>query len=410
MEKHEYVIVGGGLTGVSAIEGIREVDKDGSILMMTTEKHAPYHRPPLSKHLWFDIEQQHIVHDPEWYTTNGIFVHDEPWYSEQDVRLLLETSAVGVDVQARSVTDHAGQSYPYEKLLLATGGHPRVLDIPGSELPGVCYFRTLDDFLALHSEVSEGLPVLVIGGGFIGSEMAAALRLNKADVTLLFPEEYLVSRVFPKSLGQAITSTYQARSVNVLTGDVPVSIEKDGAMLVTHTRNGAKIVAKRIVVGIGIVPGVELAGTAGIDTENGIVVNERLQTSSPDVYAAGDNAQFPYAALGRRVRLEHWDNAIKQGKIAGRNMAGANEPYTHMPFFYSDLFEFGFEAVGDVRSDMETFADWKKENDTGVIYYLEHQRVRGVMMCNVWDQVPAARQMIKKDVPVSPAELTGAIG
>jgi 3-phenylpropionate/trans-cinnamate dioxygenase ferredoxin reductase component len=409
MNSYKYLIIGGGLAGASAVDGIREVDRDGLILLLAAEKHAPYHRPPLSKHLWFNLNKVGIVHDPQWYSTKGIFAHDEKWYSDRDARLLLGDSAVSVDTQDRSVTDHAGQSYRYEKLLLATGGSPRHLDIPGGNLPGVCYYRTLDDFLALHPQVKEGFAVLVIGGGFIGSEMAAALIMNKADVTMLFPEDYLVSRVFPKSLGVAITDKYQARGVRVLAGDTAVSIEKAGDMLLTYTRNGREIRTQLIVAGIGILPDINLAQKAGIQTENGIIVNDRMQTSAPDIYAAGDNALFPYEALGRRMRLEHWDNALHQGKQAGRNMAGANEAYTYMPYFFSDLFEFGYEAVGDVTSKLNTFADWKKENDTGVIYYLNDNRIRGVMMCNVWDKVPLARQLIQKGMQMAPADLSGAI-
>ena len=409
MNSYKYLIIGGGLAGASAVDGIREVDRDGSILLLAADKHAPYHRPPLSKHLWFKLNKVGIVHDPQWYSTRGIFVHNEQWYSDRGVQLLLGTSAASVDTQDRSVTDHAGQSYRYEKLLLATGGFPRHLDIPGGNLPGVCYYRTLDDFLALHPEVKEGFAVLVIGGGFIGSEMAAALAMNKADVTMLFPEAYLVNRVFPESLGLSLMDKYQDRGVRVLTGDTAVSIEKTGDMLLTYTRNGREIRTQLIVAGIGILPGIDLAQKAGIQTEDGVVVNDRLQTSAPDVYAAGDNALFPYEALGRRMRLKHWDNTLNQGKHAGRNMAGANEPYTYMPYFFSDLFEFGYEAVGDVTSKLDTYADWEKENDTGVIYYLNDKRVRGVMMCNLWNKVNLARRMIQKGEQMMPADLSGAI-
>ncbi len=409
MKEFKYLIIGGGLAGASAVDGIREVDRDGSILLLAAERHVPYHRPPLSKHLWFKLNRVGIVHDPQWYSTKGIFVHDEQWYFDRGSRLLLGNSAVSVDTQDHIVTDQVRQSYGYEKLLLATGGYPRHLDIPGGNLPGVCYYRTLDDFLALHAEVKGGFAVLVIGGGFIRSEMAAALTMNKADVTMLFPGDYLVSRVFPKSLGLAITDKYQARGVKLLRRDTAVSIEKAGDMLLTHTRNGKEIRTQLIVAGIGILPTIDLARKAGIQTGDGVVVNDRLQTSAPDVYVAGDNALFPYAALDRRMRLEHWDNALHQGKQAGRNMAGANEPYTYMPYFFSDLFEFSYEAVGDVTSKLDTVADWKKENDTGVIYYLNDNRVRGVMMCNVWDKVPAARDLIAQPGPFRAEDLNAKI-
>ncbi|MCX5770104.1 MAG: FAD-dependent oxidoreductase [Candidatus Hydrogenedentes bacterium] len=398
MAVYKYVIVGGGLSGGSAVEGIREIDKDGPILMMGGEKYEPYHRPPLTKQLWFKKKQ-----------VKDIFVHDMEWYSARGVNLLLGTRAVGLDARECTVADSSGRTYAYEKLLLATGGYPRVLGLPGGDLPGVCYFRTLDDFLTLQPQIAEGTSVLVIGGGFIGSEISAALNVNKANVTMLFPSPYLVDRVFPESLGRAITEQYRIRGVNILANDAPVSIEKDGELYVTRTRNGDEILTDLVVAGIGIVPGVELARDAGIQIEDGIVVDEQLASSAPDVYAAGDNARFPYAALGRPMRVEHWDNALNQGKVAGRNMAGASESYTYMPYFFSDLFEFGYEAVGDVNSKLETYCDWIKENDTGVIYYLADGQVRGAMMCNVWDRVPDARELILKGEVMAPAELAGAV-
>jgi NADPH-dependent 2,4-dienoyl-CoA reductase/sulfur reductase-like enzyme len=164
-----------------------------------------------------------------------------------------------------------------------------------------------------------------------------------------------------------------------------------------------------VIVGVGIAPDVALARDAGLETANGIVVDGYLRTSGPDVFAAGDNAFFPYQALGITTRVEHWDNALNQGKQAGRNMAGANQPYDYMPYFFSDLFEFGFEAVGEVDAQHETVLDWQKENDTGVIYYLKDGRVRGAMMCNVWDKVPVARELIKKGEQISKDALRGLI-
>ena len=164
-----------------------------------------------------------------------------------------------------------------------------------------------------------------------------------------------------------------------------------------------------VIVGIGITPEVGVAERAGLKTGNGIVVNEYLQSSDSNIYAAGDNAFFPYQVLGEKMRIEHWDNAVNQGKWAGRNMAGANEPFTYMPYFFSDLFEFGYEAVGEVDSRLETFADWKKENDTGIIYYLKDNKVRGVMMCNVWGKVDAARELIRKQKKLPPEKIRGAI-
>jgi NADPH-dependent 2,4-dienoyl-CoA reductase/sulfur reductase-like enzyme len=397
-ERYTYVIVGGGLTAASAIEGIRERDGKSPVLLIGAETHTPYHRPPLSKKLWLGKE-----------TVDQIFVQRDEFYKSKNVRCAFGAKVVAVDAQAKSVRDANGNEHRYEKLLLATGGTPRRLPIPGADLEGISYFRTLDDYNALRGATSQGKSALVVGAGFIGSEIAAALNQNGVQVTMLFRSDYLVSRVFPESLGRAIQDVYLKRGVRILHRDTPASFEKRGGRFLTRTSGGQEIESDLLVVGVGIAPETALARSAGLALENGIVVNEYLETANPHIYAAGDNAFFPYQALGERTRVEHWDNALSQGKLAGRNMAGAREPYTHMPYFFSDLFEFGYEAVGKVESRLETFADWQKENDTGVVYYLADGRVRGAMMCNVWGKVDAARELIRAGKPRAVADLRGAI-
>jgi NADPH-dependent 2,4-dienoyl-CoA reductase/sulfur reductase-like enzyme len=272
----------------------------------------------------------------------------------------------------------------------------------------VNYYRTLGDYRALRAQVGAGKSAVVIGGGFIGSEIAAALTMNQVGVTMIFPDGWVGSRVFPEGLGRAITEHYREKGVRVLAGERAGLIERSGERYVVQTVGGKKVEADVVVVGVGIVPNVGLAEAAGLTVGDGIVVDAFLRTSDGDVYAAGDVAYFPEEVLGSR-RVEHWDNAVSQGKQVGRNMAGANERFTGMPFFFSDLFEFGYEAVGDVDSRLETFADWKEENRTGVIYYVGEGRVRGAMMCNVWEKVDAARALIRKGERVRAEDLRGAI-
>ena len=395
---YPYVIIGAGLTGGSAIAGIREIDRNGPVLLIGEEKHLPYDRPDLTKKLWFGKK-----------TLDQVFVHDRDYYLNNGVDLALGNRAIAVDEKQKTVVDSSGETYRYEKLLLATGGIPRSLPVSGSDLEGISYYRYLDDYLRIRAEATEGRSALVIGGGFIGSEIAAALNMQGVKVTMLFPTPYICDRVFPPYLGYAIQDHYRQRGVTVLAGDQPVAFEKRKRGFVTGTREGRSIESDILIVGVGIMPATQVAQDAGLEVANGIVVDEYLQTSSAGIYAAGDNAFFPYQALGRRMRIEHWDNAVTQGKWAGRNMAGAAEPYTHMPYFFSDLFEFGYEAVGDVDSRLSTYADWQKENDTGVIYYLEDSKVRGMMMCNVWEKVDAARDMIRGGKRVSAESLRGAL-
>jgi 3-phenylpropionate/trans-cinnamate dioxygenase ferredoxin reductase component len=393
-----YIIVGGGLAGTSAIEGIRELDKKGSILLIAGEKHPPYDRPPLSKKLWFGKKK-----------VEEIFLHDEKFYDQNGVTVKTGTRVTSLDAPKKIVVDHQDNAYGFKKLLLATGGVPRTLPIPGGNLEGICYYRYLDDYLRIRQEASAGKSAVVIGGGFIGSEIAAALNINKVDVTMIFPDPYLVNRVFPEYLGRAIQDQYRLRGIKILANEQPSVFSKDANKFTTYTLSGKKIESDMVIVGIGIEPYLDLARNAGLQTANGIIVDEYLQTSLPDIYAAGDNAFFPYQVLGKQTRIEHWDNALNQGKWAGKNMAGAREPFTYMPYFFSDLFEFGYEAVGEVDARLETFADWQKENDTGVIYYLKDGQVRGAMMCNVWEKVEAARTLIRKGETMTPEKLRGAI-
>ncbi len=395
---YAYLIIGAGLAGVSATEGIREIDERGSILLVGGEPHLPYDRPPLSKKLWLGKKK-----------VEDIYLHDRSHYAQAGIELKLGEKALELDRSAKTVTTDQGRVYGYRKVLLTTGGQPRRLSLPGGDLAGICYYRRLDDFQNIRSQAAAGRTALVVGGGFIGSELAAALNLNGVRVTMVFPESHLISRVFPDFLGQAIQENYRQRGITVLAQDVPVSFEKKGNGFLSRTRNGKTIESDMVIVGIGIAPAVELARASGLTVGDGIEVNSLLATSDADIYSAGDTASFPDGVLGRRIRVEHWDNALNQGKHAGRNLAGAAKPYTHQPYFFSDLFDFGFEAVGDTDSRLETVADWKKENETGVVYYLHESRVRGVMMCNVWDKVEQARELIRRQEKIQPGRLRGTI-
>ena len=396
---YRYVIVGAGTAGGSAVEGLRELDPEGSILLLGEEQHRPYERPPLSKKLW----------TPEGQVEEA-FLRSEGYYAEQGVEMLLGVRAVGLDAAARQVTFSDGREFTYEKLLLATGGVPRRLTLPGGETKGLCYYRYLDDFLALRPLATAGKRAVVIGGSFIGSEMAAALNLQGVDVTMLFPEEHLVQRVFPAGLGRALTQHYEGLGVRILSREKPAAIERAEDGFTVVAQGGERLPADIVVAGVGIGLEVALAEQAGLTLGDGVEVDEYLQTSAPGIYAAGDLARFPDATLGERRRVEHWDNAVNQGRQAGRNLAGAGERYDYLPYFYSDLFEFGYEAVGDINPSLEVVADWKQENDTGVLYFLREGKLRGAMMCNVWDQVPAARELIQSGKTVTAEDLRGAIG
>ena len=393
----DYVIVGGGRAGVAAVEGIRELDSSCSILLVGVESHLPYDRPPLSKQLWSGKNE-----------VTDIFVHDRAYFERAGVELASAERVTEVRPDEKMIATDRGRSERYGKLLLATGGTPKRLQIPGAEADGVFYFRTLDDYVELSRD-PEGKSILVVGGGFIGSEMAAALSMHGAHVTMIFPGRRMLGRVFPEALSDAIQAQYEERGIRVLSEDAPISFAPRGGWLAVETRRGEHLACDAIVVGVGIEPEIELARSAGLAVENGIEVNELLESSVPGIFAAGDNANFPYQALGKKMRVEHWDNAVAQGKAAGRNMAGAGETYDYMPYFFSDLFDFGYEAVGDVSSSLTTYADWQVENETGIVYYLEDGRVRGVMLCNVWGKLDEARALIRSGIRVSERDLRGVV-
>lgn len=394
---YSYAVVGGGLAAASAIQGIREINHTDSIVLFGREKDLPYDRPPLSKQLW---SGKKVVAD--------IFTHDEKYYRAQGVDLKLGINIAAINPSQNELRDSQGSIYRFDKLLLATGGKPRILDIPGGNLEGIYYYRYLDDYKKLRTHATRGKSAVIIGGGFIGSEMAAALNMNELNVSMIFPDEYLVRRIFPEGLARAIQDQFKSRGIKILSSDTPLSIEQSGERFVTKTKGGQRLESDIVIVGVGIHPSIELAKSAGLDIGNGILVDEYLQTSHPNIFSAGDNTSFPYFILNRRMRVEHWDNAIHQGRQAGRNMAGAHESYDYMPYFYSDLFEFGYEAVGEVDGSLETSTSWEKENDTGVIYYLKNGVIRGAMMCNVWNKVNWARELIRRREHITPRELNRA--
>jgi 3-phenylpropionate/trans-cinnamate dioxygenase ferredoxin reductase component len=378
---YKYLIIGGGMTADAAVGGIRQLDGEGSIGLIGEEPSPSYDRPPLSKGLWRGDSVQ------------GVDVH-------------LGLMAQVLEPQNRHLTDERGEVYTFEKLLLATGGRPRRLPFGEDR---IIYFRTLEDYRKLRTLAEQGRRFAVIGGGFIGSEIAAALAMNGKEVVMLFPKEAIGSHAFPADLARFLNGFYREKGVEVLAGETVSGLETQTKKLDVRTSGGQEITVDGVIAGIGIEPDVRLAEGAGLEVGNGIVVDEFLRTSSPDVYAAGDVANFYNPDLDKRLRVEHEDNANTMGLLAGRNMAGAAEPYHHLPFFYSDLFELGYEAVGEVDARLETVADWKDLGREGVVYYLREGQVRGVLLWNVWGQVDAARRLIAEPGPFEADDLKGRL-
>ena len=391
MPDARYVIVGAGMAADAAARGIREVDAEATIAMLGAEADPPYARPPLSKGLW-----QGKALDDIWSGTTAL-----------GVELQLGRSVRWIDARAKEVVDDRGTGWRYDKLLLATGSAPRRLPVVDHQ---VIYFRSLRDYWRLRDLADRGRRFAVIGGGFIGSEIAAALAAIGKEVVLIFPGAAIGDRLFPLDLARSLNDAYRARGVQVLDGHNVVDVQPRGERSVVRLRQvdggiEREVLVDGVVAGIGTQPNVHLARFAGLTVDDGIVVDPFLRTSHPDIYAAGDVATVLMPALGGRRRFEHEDSAKIMGRHAGRAMAGERAPYDHLPFFYSDLFDQGYEAVGDVDPALRTVADWADPHREGVVYYLRDERVRGVLLWNVWDQVDAARALIRRNEMVDVGDL-----
>ena len=390
MPGYPYLIVGGGMTADAAVRGIRELDTNSPIGLIGAEEDPPYSRPPLSKALWKGEPL-----DSVWRKT-----------SEAGVDLYLGRRVTTLDLSGKRVIDDQGVDYGFDRLLLATGGTPRRLPFGGEH---VTYFRTLDDYRRLRAHADGGKAFAVIGGGFIGSEIAAALAIQGREVTMLLPEDGIGARVFPPDLAGFLVGYYGEKGVHVRPGEQVTGISESGSRLIVATKGGRSVTVDAVVAGIGIVPDTALAAAAGLAVDDGIVVDERLRTSHPDIFAAGDVARFQAPSLGKRMRVEHEDNALTMGKAAGRSMVGDATPYSHLPFFYSDLFDLGYEAVGELDPRGETVSDWKVPFREGVVYYLSSGRVRGVLLWNTWGQVDNARALIAEPGPFEATDLVGRL-
>ena len=386
MRNYKYLIVGGGMTADAAVSGIRELDPNGSIGLISAELDPPYDRPPLSKGLWKDKPLDSI-----WRRTK-----------EHNVDLYLQRTVKAVDVERKTVADNENEVYSFGKLLLATGASARKLPFGGDD---IIYYRSVGDYRRLRDWAGKGNRFAVIGGGFIGSEIAAALAMNHKQVFMVFPGRAICDRIFPSDLSQFLNDFYRQRGVEVWSGESAAGLERSGEQFVLKTQSQREVVVDGVVAGIGVLPNLELARMAGLQTGDGVLVDEFLCTSRPDIYAAGDVALFYNPALDRRLRVEHEDNANTMGRQAGRNMAGGSEKYEHLPFFYSDLFELGYEAVGELDSRLSTLVDWKEPHREGVVYYQKEGRVRGVLLWNVWGQVDAARDLIATKLPFRAEDL-----
>lgn len=388
-----YCIIGGGTAAAAAIEGIRAHDPVGRIVLLSRENHRPYHRPLLTKDLWYGTA-----------SLERLPLHPDEWYAEQNVDVQLRHEIIELDVDKHQLFDELGEIIEYDDLLIATGCRPRRLKAEGSESPSVRYFRDLEDYLDLESRLDRLQHLTLVGGGFTSVEMAAALRSRGKEITLVLAEEYPLHRMLPRELGLPLLDYLRDMGVETVSGDVLVRIEDSGGMLHARTYVGNELDTQLIIVDQGGEPLVELAEAAGLGIDDGIVVDEFGRTSDAHVWAAGDVAEFPYLALGQIMRVEGSDHAEFHGRTVGANMAGAGRPYDHLPLKWFRVGDMQFEGVGELWARLDTELHWIEPGREGVMYYLRDEVIRGVMLINMHERIEWARGLIREARPTVAAE------
>ena len=370
MAVYNYVVIGGGLAGGRAVEGIRQVDEDGTIVLITEESYRPYERPPLSKKY---LQSEAGL--------DRVFLRDESYYEERNIEIIQEKKVLHLIPAEKKVLAEDGLELSYEKLLLATGGQAIRLDLPGNNLSNVFTLRTINDSQSIRDAAGNGKTALVMGGSFIGTEVTASLTQLGTKVVQIFPENRLLERVVPQEGSDYLFDLFTGKGVHILPGVVASQLNGENRVQSAALDNGEKMDVDLVVMGIGIRLNTELAEEAGLsvrDSDKAVVVDKFLQTTDPDIYAAGDIAAWPDVTFEQRLRVEHWDVARRQGRRAGRNMAGENEPYTTLPYFFSDLFDLSFEVWGNLSAWDQTVTRGSVESGSFAFYYFYSGRLVGV--------------------------------
>jgi 3-phenylpropionate/trans-cinnamate dioxygenase ferredoxin reductase component len=388
-----FAIVGAGLAGAKAAETLRAEGFDGRLVLLGAEPERPYERPPLSKdYLRGEAERA------------GAYVHEEGYYAEHDIDLRVGERVTGLDVGRGELALADGERLAYDRLLLSTGAEPRRLSIPGAELDGVHLLRTFADSDAIRARLDAGGRLVVIGAGWIGSEVAASARQRGMDVTLIAPEAVPLERVLGPEVGAVYLDLHRDHGVDMRMEAGVASFEGDGRVERVRTQDGATIECDAVVVGAGAVPRTELAEAAGLAVENGVLVDGRLETSVPGIFAAGDIANQLHPGLGR-LRVEHWDNALHQGPAAARGMLGAREPYARTPYFYSDQYDVGMEYAGYAPAWDRVVFRGDPASREFIAFWLADGRVLAGMNVNVWDVTEPIQAVIASGSQVDVARL-----
>jgi 3-phenylpropionate/trans-cinnamate dioxygenase ferredoxin reductase component len=384
-----FVIVGASLAGAKAAETLRQEGFDGRIVLVGAEEERPYERPPLSKeYLRGEVGRENV------------YVHDEGFYAEHDIELRLGRTAENLDTSTRELELDGGERLGYDRLLLTTGAEPRRLSIPGSELDGVLYLRSVQDSDVLRERLDRGGAAVVVGAGWIGAEVAASARQRGLEVTVVEPLAVPLERVLGTELGAIYRDIHSGHGVRMLLGTGVEAFEGDRVVERVRTSDGRELECDFAVVGVGVEPRTGLATEAGIAVDNGVLVDEHLQTSVPGVFAAGDvaNAQHPF--YGERIRVEHWANALNQGPAVARNMLGQESAYERLPYFFSDQYDVGMEYTGFARAWDRVVFRGDPATREFIAFWLVEDRVVAGMNVNVWEVTDPIKRLIGARVAV----------
>jgi 3-phenylpropionate/trans-cinnamate dioxygenase ferredoxin reductase component len=395
MSEQTFIIIGASLTGAKAAEELRAQGFDGRVLLIGSEPERPYERPPLTKdYLRGESEREKA------------YVHEQGFYEDHRIELETDATATTIDPARARVALADGRELTYDRLLLATGAEPRRIPIAGAELVGVHYLRTLQDCDALRNRLKTGGRVVVVGAGWIGSEFAASARQRGLEVTIVDPLALPNERIFGAEIGAFYRNVHAQHGIELLLGDGVDAFEGDGAVKLVRTTSGRMLECDFAVVGIGVAPRVRLAGDAGLEVDNGILVDEKLQTSVPNVFAAGDVANAWHPFYRQRVRVEHWANALNQGPAAALAMLGQQVSYDRIPYFFSDQYDVGMEYSGYAKEWDEVVFRGERDSGEFVAFWLRDGRVVAGMNVNVWDVNEHIQALIRSRQTVDLAALS----
>ena len=387
-EKPVFVIVGASLAGAKAAETLREEGFDGRVILIGAEAERPYERPPLSK--------EYLRGE----AADAPYVHDASFYDENEIELRAATTVAAIDPAGAAIELEGGERLRYDRLLLTTGAEPRRLDVPGGNLDGVLYLRSVADSDAIRARIEDGGRLVTIGAGWIGAEVAASARQKGCAVTILEQAELPLERVLGPELGAIYRDVHTDNGVEFLGGVAVEEIEGEGSARAVRLGDGRRIDADFVVVGVGVTPRARLAEAAGLEIANGIACDQRLRTSAEGVFAAGDVADAFHPLFGRRLRVEHWFNALEQGPTAARNMLGRDEPYERIPYFFSDQYDVGMEYAGFAAAWDEVVFRGDVAAREFIAFWLAGGRVLAGMNVNVWDVTERIQALIRSQVAV----------